>query len=77
LLKSNKDLCEMLTKVSEEAESQKSYATANLAQDLMESHGKFVWMLRSFSDKPTKKVQEELETTEETEVETTEETTEE
>jgi len=76
LLKSNKDLCEMLTKVSEEAESQKSYATANLAQDLMESHGKFVWMLRSFSDKPTKKVQEELETTEETEVETTEETTE-
>ena len=77
LLKSNQDLCEMLTKVSEEAESQKSYATANLAQDLMESHGKFVWMLRSFSDKPTKKVQEELETTEETEVETTEETTEE
>jgi starvation-inducible DNA-binding protein len=77
LLKSNQDLCEMLAKVSEEAESQKSYATANLAQDLMESHGKFVWMLRSFSDKSTKKVQEEVETTEETEVETTEETTEE
>jgi starvation-inducible DNA-binding protein len=77
LLKSNQDFCEMLTKVSEEAESQKSYATANLAQDLMESHGKFVWMLRSFSDTPTKKVQEEVETTEETEVETTEETTEE
>jgi starvation-inducible DNA-binding protein len=77
LLKSNQDFCEMLTKVSEEAESQKSYSTANLAQDLMESHGKFVWMLRSFSETSTKKVQEEVETTEETEVETTEETTEE
>ena len=61
LLKSNQDFCEMLAKISEEAESQKSYATANLAQDLMESHGKFVWMLRSFSDKPTQKVQEEVE----------------
>ena len=72
LLKSNQDICEMLTKVSEEAESQKSYATANLAQDLMESHGKFVWMLRSFSDKPSKKIQEELEITEEIVEETTE-----
>jgi starvation-inducible DNA-binding protein len=74
LLKSNLDFCEMLGTISEEAEEQKSYATANLVQDLMESHGKFVWMLRSFSDTPTKKVQEEVEITESevTELEITE-----
>jgi starvation-inducible DNA-binding protein len=77
LLKSNQDFCEMLAKISEEAESQKSYATANLAQDLMESHGKFVWMLRSFSDKPTTKVQEEVEMIEPEVTETEEITTEE
>jgi starvation-inducible DNA-binding protein len=64
LLKSNLDFCEMLGTISEEAETQKSYATANLVQDLMESHGKFVWMLRSFSNIQTKKVQEEVEITE-------------
>lgn len=47
LLENNEKLCEMLTEISEEAENQKQYATANLAQDLMESHGKFVWQLRS------------------------------
>ncbi len=47
----NKSFIELLSEVSEEAESQKSYATANLVQDLMESHGKFVWMLRSFTEK--------------------------
>jgi starvation-inducible DNA-binding protein len=74
LLKSNIDFCEMLGTISEEAETQKSYATANLVQDLMESHGKFVWMLRSFSDTRTKKVQEKVETTESevTELEITE-----
>ena len=77
LLKSNQDFCKMLAKISEEAESQKSYATANLAQDLMESHGKFVWMLRSFSDKPTTKVQEEVEMIEPEVTETEEITTEE
>jgi len=41
-------LIKLLSNVSEEAELNKQYATANLAQDLMESHGKFVWMLRSF-----------------------------
>ena len=61
LLQSNIDVCDMMGKVSEEAEGQKSYATANLVQDLMESHGKFVWMLRSFSDTTSKKVQEEVE----------------
>lgn len=47
LLENNQNFCEMLTEISEEAESQKSYSTANLVQDLMESHGKFVWQLRS------------------------------
>ena len=77
LLKSNQDICDMFAKISEEAESQKSYATANLAQDLMESHGKFVWMLRSFTDTSSKKVQEELEIEEEPAEETIEETVEE
>ena len=66
LLKSNIQFCDMMSKISEEAETQKSYATANLVQDLMESHGKFVWMLRSFSDKPTQKVNEQIEVIEET-----------
>lgn len=47
----NQKIIELLVEVSEEAEQQKSYATANLVQDLMESHGKFVWMLRSFTEK--------------------------
>lgn len=47
----NKSLIDLLGEVSEEAESQKQYATANLIQDLMESHGKFVWFLRSFTEK--------------------------
>lgn len=58
LLRSNNDFCDLMSKISEEAEKQKSYATANLVQDLMESHGKFVWMLRSFSDSSSKKVEE-------------------
>ena len=44
----NETLIEMLKDVSEEAEKQRSYATANLSQDLMESHGKNVYKLRSF-----------------------------
>jgi DNA-binding ferritin-like protein len=47
LLESNKKLIEMLTATSEEADTQKQYATSNLVQSLMETHGKFVWMLRS------------------------------
>jgi starvation-inducible DNA-binding protein len=65
LLKSNIQFCDMMAKISEESETQKSYATANLVQDLMESHGKFVWMLRSFTDKPTQKVDEQIEIIEE------------
>ena len=48
LLADNKSFCDMCAKISEVSEKQRSYATANLVQDLMESHGKFVWMLRSF-----------------------------
>jgi len=74
LLQSNNDFCDMMGEISEEAETQKQYATANLVQDLMESHGKFVWMLRSSLDSGSKKVQEELEVQEEqVEEETSEE----
>ena len=48
LLESNNKLIEMLTATSEEADSQKQYATSNLVQTIMETHGKFVWVLRSF-----------------------------
>ena len=47
LLENNEKFCELLVEISEESENQKSYATANLVQDLMESHGKFVWQLRA------------------------------
>ena len=47
----HKALIDLFVEVSEEAEAQKSYATANLIQDLMESHGKMLWMLRSFTEK--------------------------
>jgi starvation-inducible DNA-binding protein len=47
-------LIELLSGLSEEAEAQRQYATANISQDLMESHGKFVWMLRAFIDKTAK-----------------------
>ena len=48
LLQDNQKLIEMLTIVSEESDNQKQYATSNLVQTIMENHGKFVWMLRSF-----------------------------
>jgi hypothetical protein len=54
LMVDNITLIELLTALSEEAEAQRQYATANLAQDIMESHGKFVWMLRSFTEKTAK-----------------------
>jgi starvation-inducible DNA-binding protein len=47
LLENNEKFCEIMTEISEEAEAQKQYATANLSQDLMESHGKFIWQLRA------------------------------
>ena len=47
LLSDNQKLISIFGEISEEAETQKQLATANLVQDLMESHGKFVWQLRS------------------------------
>lgn len=48
LMNDNKMLIEILTDVVETAEKAKQYTTSNIAQDLIETHGKFVWMLRSF-----------------------------
>ena len=48
LLSDNKKMIELLTSVIESAEKSKQYTTSNIAQDLIETHGKFVWMLRSF-----------------------------
>ena len=51
LLADNLVFLELLTQASEVAGQTRAYATENLIQDLMESHGKFVWMLRSFTEK--------------------------
>lgn len=50
LLGDHKKIVEMLTEVSDEAEKQNSKGTINLVDDLNESHGKAVWMLRSFTE---------------------------
>ena len=63
LMTDNMILLELLTDASEEAGNQRSYATENLLQDLMESHGKFVWMLRSFVEKTSKLSVEDSEQT--------------
>jgi starvation-inducible DNA-binding protein len=47
LLENNEKFCDLMSEISEEAEEQKSYATANLVQDLMEAHGKSIWQLRA------------------------------
>ena len=65
LIKSNETLVELLGQVAEESEVQKSRGTTNLVDDLNEAHGKFIWILRSFLDKPTSKVQETVEVVEE------------
>ena len=51
LLADNLIFLELITNAAEVAGQQRSYATENLLQDLMESHGKFVWMLRSVTEK--------------------------
>lgn len=43
----NKKIIEIFADISEEADKQKQFATSNLVQSLMETHGKFYWMLRS------------------------------
>ena len=50
LIKCNQQIIDLLTQVSEEAEAQKSKGTINLVDDLNEAHGKFIWMLRSFTE---------------------------
>jgi starvation-inducible DNA-binding protein len=62
LLADNLIFLELLTETSEAAGSQRSYATENILQDLMESHGKFVWMLRSFTEKNQKMAIEDVAT---------------
>lgn len=49
LIEGHQQIVELLNKVAEEAEIQKSRATTNLVDDLNEEHGKFIWMLRSFT----------------------------
>lgn len=48
LLADNQKIVEMFKDISDEAEKQRSYATANLIQDLMEAHGVFIYKLRSY-----------------------------
>lgn len=47
LLSDNETLLNKFTKTAIKADDLKQIATANLVQDLIESHGKFIWMLRS------------------------------
>jgi starvation-inducible DNA-binding protein len=50
LISDNETLVRLLGEVAEEAELQKSRGTTNLVDDLNEAHGKFIWMLRSFTE---------------------------
>ena len=50
LLEDHKKIVIMLDAAATEAENQKSRGTVNLLDDLNESHGKFIWMLRSFTE---------------------------
>lgn len=50
LIEGHEKIVELLGQVAEEAEAQKSRGTTNLVDDLNEEHGKFIWMLRSFTE---------------------------
>ncbi len=50
LLDDHKKLVDMFNSAASEAENQKSRGTVNLLDDLNEAHGKFIWMLRSFTE---------------------------
>jgi starvation-inducible DNA-binding protein len=50
LLDDHKKLVGMFDSAAVEAENQKSRGTVNLLDDLNEAHGKFIWMLRSFTE---------------------------
>ena len=49
LLSDNETLIRILNETAKEAESQDQRGTVNLLEDLIEKHGKSVWMLRSFT----------------------------
>jgi starvation-inducible DNA-binding protein len=65
----NKKIIDLFADISEEADSQRQFATSNLVQSLMETHGKFHWMLRSVLENSSSKVQESIEVVEEIEFE--------
>lgn len=48
LLADNKKIIDIFAAAVAECDAQKEYPTSNILQDLMESHGKNVWMLRSY-----------------------------
>ena len=50
LIADNETLVGLFKQVAEEADLQKSRGTTNLVDDLNESHGKFIWILRSFTE---------------------------
>ena len=50
LLNDNQVLIDMMIDASNSADRIESLATSSILQDLMETHGKFVWMLRSISE---------------------------
>ena len=51
LLDDHKKVVEMFSEAAEVAEELKSRGTTNLLDDLNEAHGKFIWFLRSFTEK--------------------------
>lgn len=50
LLEDHKKIISILGAAAVQAEVQRSRGTVNLLDDLNEAHGKFVWMLRSFTE---------------------------
>jgi starvation-inducible DNA-binding protein len=48
LLADNEKIVEMFKDVSDEADKHRSYATSNIVQDLMETHGTFIYKLSSY-----------------------------
>lgn len=51
LLDDHKTLIDMFSEAAKVAEELNSRGTTNLLDDLNEAHGKFVWFLRSFTEK--------------------------
>lgn len=50
LMQSNQNLISFLTDVHNTADRMESLGTTNILEDIMETHGKFVWMLRSIAE---------------------------